>query len=152
MNKVSKSKGAIVEIWTWRSYSVLHFIIGVITSPCWDENWSMLVKRASVYDTLLRLDHYRCDHGGVSLYKYRLTGIGILMLKIKRSGDRLIFNMGIPILGKDGLYIETGPWLPYIIWTNITGQRVVLPPTCLSFRFLHLSSVWLLPENQSSPH
>ena len=25
--------------------------------------------------------------------------------------DRLIFNMGIPIPGKDGLYIETGPWL-----------------------------------------
>ena len=24
--------------------------------------------------------------------------------------DRLIFNIGIPIPGKDGLYIETGPW------------------------------------------
>ena len=32
------------------------------------------------------------------------------MLKIRRSRDRLIFNMGIPIPGKDGLYIETGPW------------------------------------------
>ena len=31
------------------------------------------------------------------------------MLKIRRSHDRLIFNMGIPIPGKDGLYIETGP-------------------------------------------
>ena len=31
------------------------------------------------------------------------------MLKIRRSGDRLIFNMGIPIPGKYGLYIETGP-------------------------------------------
>ena len=31
------------------------------------------------------------------------------MLKIRRSHDRLIFNMGIPISGKDGLYIETGP-------------------------------------------
>ena len=29
------------------------------------------------------------------------------MLKIRR--DRLIFNMGIPIPGKYGLYIETGP-------------------------------------------
>ena len=26
------------------------------------------------------------------------------------SHDRLIFNMGIPIPGKDSLYIETGPW------------------------------------------
>ena len=31
------------------------------------------------------------------------------MLKIRRSRDRLIFNMGISIPGKDGLYIETGP-------------------------------------------
>ena len=32
------------------------------------------------------------------------------MSKIRRSHDRLIFNMGISIPGKDGLYIETGPW------------------------------------------
>ena len=31
------------------------------------------------------------------------------MLKIRQSQDRLFFNMGIPIPGKDGLYIETGP-------------------------------------------
>ena len=31
------------------------------------------------------------------------------MLKIRRSPDRPIFNMGIPIPEKDGLYIETGP-------------------------------------------
>ena len=36
------------------------------------------------------------------------------MLKIRRSRDRLIFNMGIPIPGKDGLYIETWPWL--LVW------------------------------------
>ena len=33
------------------------------------------------------------------------------MLKIRRSPDRLIFNIGIPIPGKDGLYIETEPRL-----------------------------------------
>ena len=33
------------------------------------------------------------------------------MLKIRRSHDRFIFNMGITIPGKDGLYIETGPSL-----------------------------------------
>ena len=44
------------------------------------------------------------------MYRCRLTSIGIPMLKIRRSGDRLIFNMGIPIPGKDSLYIETGPW------------------------------------------
>ena len=35
------------------------------------------------------------------------------MLKIRRSHDRLIFNMGIPIPGKDGLYIEIGPWFSH---------------------------------------
>ena len=38
-----------------------------------------------------------------------LASIGIPMLKIRQSHDRLIFNMGIPIPGKDGLYIENGP-------------------------------------------
>ena len=31
------------------------------------------------------------------------------MLKIRRSHDRLIFNMEIPIPEKDGLYIEMAP-------------------------------------------
>ena len=31
------------------------------------------------------------------------------MLKIRRSNYSLVFNMGITIPGKDGLYIETGP-------------------------------------------
>ena len=35
--------------------------------------------------------------------------MGIPMLRIRRSGDRLSFNMRIPIHGKDGLYIGTGP-------------------------------------------
>ena len=37
-------------------------------------------------------------------------GMGIPMLKIRRSRDRLIFNMGIPILVRRHLYIETAPW------------------------------------------
>ena len=36
-------------------------------------------------------------------------GMGIAMLKIRRSWDRLIFNMGIPILVRQHLYIETSP-------------------------------------------
>ena len=37
--------------------------------------------------------------------------MGIPVLKIRCSCDRLIFNMGIPIPAIDGLYIEMGPWL-----------------------------------------
>ena len=32
------------------------------------------------------------------------------MLKIRRSWDRLIFNMGVPILVRRYLYIEMAPW------------------------------------------
>ena len=49
--------------------------------------------------------------GGLLNIRCRLNSIRIPMLKIRRSCDRLIFNMGIPIPGKDGLYIETGPGL-----------------------------------------
>ena len=39
-------------------------------------------------------------------------GMGIPMLKIRRSWDHLIFNMGIPMLIRQHLYIETTPdWL-----------------------------------------
>ena len=46
------------------------------------------------------------------MLKCRLTSIGTPMLKIKQSRDCLIFNMGIPIPGKNGLDIETGPRSP----------------------------------------
>ena len=44
-------------------------------------------------------------------------GMVIIMLKIRRSPDRLIFDMGIPILVRQHLYIETAPqgdiiWAP----------------------------------------
>ena len=59
----------------------------------------------------------RCfwDYGGSagkwvpSQYKYLFPVMGIPMLKIKRSQDRLIFNMGIPILVRRYLYFETPP-------------------------------------------
>ena len=61
--------------------------------------------------------------GAVSIRKTVLPGMAIPMLKIRRPNGRLIFNMGIPIPGKDGLYIETGPrcLLPY----GVTRQHRV---------------------------
>ena len=44
------------------------------------------------------------------MYKRCLISIEIPIIKIRRSQDRLIFNMGIPIPRKDGLYIDTEPW------------------------------------------
>ena len=59
------------------------------------------------------------------------------MLKKRQSRDRLIFNMGIPIPGKDTLYIETGPlkagyikngnhifWNPFMTPQYILGLKI----------------------------
>ena len=45
----------------------------------------------------------------VHTLSYLLRDITYPEIAIKQTRDRLIFNMGIPIPGKDGLYIETGP-------------------------------------------
>ena len=58
------------------------------------------------------------------------------MLKIRRSCDRLIFNMGIPISGKDGLYIETRPRMYF-------GKHCS-QDKCMISMFLH---VYLFGEN-----
>ena len=47
--------------------------------------------------------------GLVSISRPSFSGMGIPMLKIRRSRHRLIFNMGIPILVRWHLYSETAP-------------------------------------------
>ena len=47
--------------------------------------------------------------GSVSIYKNVFPDTGIPMLKIRRSWDRLIFNMGIPILVRRRLHVEWAP-------------------------------------------
>ena len=44
------------------------------------------------------------------IYWLSFPGMGIPMLKIRRSRDDLVFKMGIPILVRRHLYIETAPW------------------------------------------
>ena len=46
----------------------------------------------------------------------QVNSIGIPMLKIRRSGDRLIFNMGIHIPGIDGLFEAETKWQPFCGW------------------------------------
>ena len=61
--------------------------------------------------------------GGISIQRCHLTSIGIPMLKIRRSRDRFIFNMEIPIPGKDGLYIEMEPWFRRTSKTEFNHNR-----------------------------
>ena len=44
------------------------------------------------------------------IIKTVFPGIGIPMLRIRRSRNRLILNMGIPILVRRHLYVEAAPW------------------------------------------
>ena len=57
--------------------------------------------------------------------KCLFTRIRIPMLKIRRSRDRLIFNMGIPIPGRIS-YIAASPW-------------ITLYNTCLIIRTVHVN-------------
>ena len=38
--------GCTIEVWEWTSNSIPHFIMNVITNPCWDLSQSMVVKGA----------------------------------------------------------------------------------------------------------
>ena len=52
-----------------------------------------------------------CELGPVSIWRPSFPGMGIPMLKVRRSQDHLIFKMGIPILVRWHLYIEMAPWV-----------------------------------------
>ena len=66
--------------------------------------------------------------GPVSIWRPSFPGMGISMLKIRRSRDRLIFNMGIPILVRLHLFIGTSPrlledFLNYVFFYSTIGRR-----------------------------
>ena len=65
-------------------------------------------------------------------------GMGIPMFKIRWSRDHLIFNMGIPILVRRHLYIETAPRSPVHMETvNIDG----LVQDCINTSALAMESL-----------
>ena len=74
---------------------------------------------------------------------------GIPMLKIRQSRDRLIFNMGIPILVSRHLYIETAPWTRYRRCQNYRHRlhRKVLKWELLVQPMTKLSLIQYIPRN-----
>ena len=76
------------------------------------------IKMASISDAVIPNDEFwklyspyfsKKYQGPVSIERRSFPGMGIPMLKIRRSRDRLIFNMGIPIPVRRNLYNETAP-------------------------------------------
>ena len=53
------------------------------------------------------------------------------MLKIRQSRDRLIFNMEIPIPGKDGLLLRGGPDLSFVLLYDTAWQLCPAGWVCL---------------------
>ena len=65
-------------------------------------------------------------------------GVGISIIKIRQSSDRLIFIMGILILVRRHIYIETGPWY--------NPQRRTLVPFCKMASNLKSPEIWLFAQ------
>ena len=71
------------------------------------------------------------------------------MLKIRQSHDHLILNMGIPILGKDSLYIEMGPRAPLPIgqqslWWHFQFIKFLFQYYVIWYHVRFGSLIWLL--------
>ena len=72
------------------------------------------------------------------------------MLKIRRSHDHLIFNMGIPITGKDRLCIETGPCHPCGLHPGSGGDNSISTYLVLHHLFwIHFHGCWWLGDTQT---
>ena len=96
----------------------------VITHPCYKFPWRYSKNEISgwvriwwyviTFPSCLHLSQITMIKAAWESSQYKdVVSIGIPMSKVRRSRNRLIFNMGIPITGKDGLHIETGPWSFY---------------------------------------
>ena len=71
--------------------------------------------------------------------KYGFPCVGISAVKLRRSWDRLIFIMGIPILVNQRCYIETTPWCWIMGKFHLHLAAVVILLTCKASVQLHIS-------------
>ena len=67
------------------------------------------------------------------------SGMVIPVLKMRRSWESRIFNMGIPILGRRRLYIETAPrLLDFYVWYWQGARRPYVRILFLGVMLLHI--------------
>ena len=100
----------------------------------------------------LKMHHSRgqCQYGCVSCtagpcfnMKRVFQCIGNLIIKIRRWWDRLIFMMGIPILARQDLCIETTPMLlnPYVFYGSKQPHLLQLVCCCCQWDWYWLGSL-----------
>ena len=74
--------------------------LGMLSKILW---WLVNIPQFLIADS--------CPQGTDSITRCHLTSIGNPIMEIRRSYDRLISTMGLPILVRWHLYIESGPTL-----------------------------------------
>ena len=86
-------------------------------------------------------------------------GMGIPMSKIRRSEGRLIFNLGMPVLVRRHLYIETAPWWHIDASLNqiiINSSNSLSPAWCQAITWAiadfgpsgtNISKIWIKVHN-----
>ena len=117
------AKTELFDVWFWNRHYFLSFVI------------AFLLDDLKQQDTLEQEDtkfsgNYQFWAGdrrhqkAVSCYRCRLNSIGIPMLKITRSRDRLIFNMGIPYMERQSLYWDRA------LVINVDPSPLILQSCC----------------------
>ena len=79
--------------------------------PCLDVPNCVEIPYVLPLPQMLVILSCRSAEWAVSIHGPSFPGIGIPTLKIRRSRDRLIFNMGIPLLVRRHIHIEMAPSL-----------------------------------------
>ena len=108
---VSPTTGPLWEEYYQLLTNIFCIEFRVLMHGCHSFNFTQVWSK----DIRLTMRHYwsglyiDAAQGTVSIYRCHFTNIGIPMLKIRRSPDRLIFNMGIPYLGKTVFILRRGP-------------------------------------------
>ena len=80
---------------------------------CWKISWEYVCLSDTVFSRLCDLECVWKEPGPRLNIKTVFHKYGIPMKKMRRSRDRLIFNMGMHILVRRQLYIETTPRLHF---------------------------------------
>ena len=90
------------------------FCTGGVGDWPWPSRYNLTFKKMSGFTTPGNTKPPHSHQGPISIWRLSFPGMGIPMLKIRGSWELLIFNMGIPILVRRHLYIETASWEPWV--------------------------------------
>ena len=112
--------------------------------------WLYMLCLISLLHFLSTVDMAQCLPGRWFNIKMACTSIGNPIVEIRRSDDRLISTMGLPILVRCHLYIESGPWclpviLPKFLWCQLPDPEThawYMVKYYVCSKFSHSNWIW----------